>query len=75
MPFLSVIVFSVYSQNAEYIIRYGLVEPSTDPTGITAHEFARILSEKSNGRIEVKVFPNAQLGNAIETMEGLMLGI
>jgi len=72
--FLTVIVFSVYSQNAEYTVRYGLVEPDTDPVGITANEFARILSEKSNGRIEIKVFPNGQLGNAIEIMEGLMLG-
>lgn len=37
-------------------------------------EFARIVHARSNGRIEVKIFPNNQLGNEKETIEGLLLG-
>ena len=36
--------------------------------------FAELVNERTNGRVEVKVFPNAQLGNELELAEGLRLG-
>ena len=36
--------------------------------------FAELVEERTNGRVEVKVFPNAQLGNELELAEGLRLG-
>lgn len=40
-----------------------------------AHEFfAKTVTEKSGGSIEVKIFPNSQLGNAREGLEGVLTG-
>ena len=40
----------------------------------TAYKFAEVLSKKTNGEIEVKVYPARQLGNEREQMEGVTLG-
>jgi tripartite ATP-independent transporter DctP family solute receptor len=40
-----------------------------------AHEFfAKTVAEKSGGSIEVKIFPNSQLGSAREGLEGVLSG-
>jgi tripartite ATP-independent transporter DctP family solute receptor len=48
-----------------------------DPGG-PAHEaaeyFARLVEEKSAGRLRVKLYPSAQLGNDRELVEGLSIG-
>ena len=36
--------------------------------------FAEKVAEKTNGAVEVKVYPNSQLGNARETLEGTLTG-
>lgn len=36
--------------------------------------FADLVAQKTNGAIEVKVFPSSQLGNARETLEGALIG-
>ena len=38
------------------------------------HKFAELVSKKSNGAIEVKVLPGAQLGQEAEAAEGIHLG-
>ena len=40
----------------------------------TALKFAEVLKEKSNGQIEVKVYPNEQLGNEIDTINMVKAG-
>jgi len=37
--------------------------------------FADLVKEKTNGAIEVQVFPNSQLGNARESLEGTLTGV
>ena len=37
-------------------------------------EFGKVLKEKSNGALEVEIFPNAQLGGEKEIVEGMLLG-
>ena len=36
--------------------------------------FARAVAAKSNGRIEIRVYPNEQLGNEIDTINGIRAG-
>lgn len=36
--------------------------------------FADLVAQKTNGAIDVKVFPSSQLGNARETLEGALIG-
>lgn len=38
------------------------------------NKFAELVSEKTDGRVEVRVFPNAQLGNETEVFDSLQSG-
>ncbi|MFT9495066.1 TRAP transporter substrate-binding protein [Anaerosolibacter sp.] len=40
----------------------------------TALKFAEVVSEKTNGQIEVKVYPNEQLGNEVDTINMVKAG-
>lgn len=60
--------------SAKVVIRYADVNPVTDPVVMAAEEFGRILNEQTNGRIEVKVYPSAQLGPTTESLQALQMG-
>lgn len=47
---------------------------ATDPYAVGARAFKKALEEKSNGSIEVQLFPNRQLGDEKQLMEGLRFG-
>lgn len=46
----------------------------TSPEGIAAQAFADMVKEKSNGEIEIIVYPQEQLGAAAVMLESVMLG-
>lgn len=46
----------------------------TEVVGQTADELAKLIAQKTNGRVEVQVFPAGQLGGEKESLEGLQLG-
>lgn len=46
-----------------------------DPYAIAAHEFAKALEKVAPGEFEVKFFPNRQLGDEKEMLEGLSFGM
>jgi len=55
-------------------LRFGTI---WTPTGIWAdgvNEFAAAVKNRTNGALEIKVFPSSQLGNERELLEGLQLG-
>lgn len=56
------------------VIKLGHIAEPTHPYALGAEEFARLVSEKSNGLMEVKVFPSSQLGGQKELIEGLVYG-
>lgn len=56
------------------VLRYAEVNPDSDPITMAANEFARIVKEKSNGRIEIKVFPGGQLGGQKDQIQSLQMG-
>lgn len=41
---------------------------------LTALEFARLIKEKSNGKIEIQVFPQSQLGGELQMAQALKTG-
>lgn len=47
---------------------------NTDVTAYGLNKFAELVSEKSNGDIEVKVFHGGQLGSGVETFEAVKNG-
>lgn len=49
-------------------------DSSTDPYAITAHAFKKELEAATDGRVEVQLFPNRQLGDDKEILEGLQFG-
>lgn len=44
------------------------------PVQTTAEHFAKLVSERSNGRLKIEIFGNMQLGQERDTIEGMQLG-
>jgi len=59
---------------AKVVIKLGHIAEPIHPYGKGADQFAKLVAEKSGGEIEVKVFPNSQLGNQKDLIEGLVFG-
>ncbi|MCC5883247.1 MAG: TRAP transporter substrate-binding protein [Halomonas sp.] len=57
-----------------HTIRVGLGLAETSPLYISTRYFGDILSERSEGRLSVNVFPNSQLGDDAQMMEMLQTG-
>lgn len=55
-------------------INYATVGPEEHQYTIAAIKFKELIEEKSQGRIEVTLFPNAQLGGEREMAEGVKMG-
>ncbi len=60
----------------KFTIKYGWASSTgeTDPHALAAREFKRLLEASSNGRIEVQLFPNRQLGDEKPMLEGMRFG-
>ncbi|UFJ38923.1 DctP family TRAP transporter solute-binding subunit [Brevibacillus humidisoli] len=59
---------------AEFTFRLGHLQNTEHPYQKGAEKFKELLAQKSNGRIEVNIFPSSQLGNGRDQIEGLQLG-
>lgn len=55
-------------------LRLGHILAAGDPTDLGAHEFAKIVEEKTDGRITIEVFPASQLGSGPEQIEQVQAG-
>ena len=60
-------------ESNDLTLSHGLSE--THSVHIAMTEFAKMVEERTNGRIQVKIYPNGQLGNETESMEQLMAGV
>ncbi len=72
-----VVISSMFSQNADakkIVIRYADVQAENDTETLAARKFAELVAKKSNGRIEVKVFPAGQLGDMKDIMQSVQTG-
>ena len=49
-------------------------QPDDYPTVQGCKEFARLVEERTNGRIKVEIYPNAQLGDAKSAIEQVQFG-
>lgn len=59
---------------ADTTLRIGSVQAETDPIIQGFNIFRDIVAEKTAGRIEVKVYPNGQLGDTQELMDQALAG-
>lgn len=58
----------------EYSFRLAETHPEDHPTAQADQEFARLVKEKSNGRVQIDVFLNAQLGEEASAIEQVQTG-
>ena len=58
----------------ELILRYAEVNAEKDERAQASMQFADLIKEKTNGRIEIQVFPGAQLGDNKQVFQNLQLG-
>lgn len=58
----------------EITLRAGHSANQNEPYHKGLERFAEIVSEKTDGRVAIEIFPNNQLGDEKEMIEGLMLG-
>ena len=59
---------------ADVTLKLGHIAVPDHPYGKGADYFAKLVNEKSNGSIEVKVFPSSQLGGQKDLIEGMVFG-
>lgn len=55
-------------------LRYAFQNPATHPLAQTAQRFADAVAEKTDGAVEVQLFPGAQLGRVKDVIPNLQLG-
>ena len=72
---LAVFILSAgVAQAASITLKLGHVVEPTKPYAMGAEYFAQKVKEKTNGTVEVQVFPNSQLGNQRDLIEGMAFG-
>lgn len=64
----------VVTEGEEHAIRFGMGVGEDAPQYLAASYFADVLEERTGGRVTVGLYPNAQLGDDVEMMEGLQTG-
>jgi len=59
---------------AQTELRYAHVGVANAPQTLYADEVAKLVKERTSGRIEIQVFPNSQLGGVGEMVDGIKAG-
>jgi tripartite ATP-independent transporter DctP family solute receptor len=59
---------------AEFSFKYGNNLPLTHPLNVRSQEFAERIAAESKGRIEIKIFPNNQLGGDTDMLSQVRSG-
>lgn len=57
-----------------FTIKVGLTTADTHSSNKSYAKFKELVEQKSSGKIKVEIFPNAQLGNDRESIEGVQMG-
>ncbi len=65
---------TVLQADAKVSLKLGHIRAEASPTHLAAMKFAEIVANKTGGEIEVKVYPNSQLGGALDMFTGMKTG-
>jgi tripartite ATP-independent transporter DctP family solute receptor len=74
LAFLVIGVSSCNNETGPKVMYLGHTLPQTHPVHKGIVEFQKTLEKKSNGKLVVKIFPDAQLGSEREVLELLQIG-
>jgi tripartite ATP-independent transporter DctP family solute receptor len=69
-----IVMLSASSAFAQVKLRYAHVGVANAPQTLYADEVAKLVKERTNGRIEIQVFANSQLGGVNEMVDGVKSG-
>lgn len=72
--FAAVLLSASLCLAAPVTLKLGHIAEPENPYGQGADHFAKLVKERSNGEIEIQVFPSSQLGNQRDLVEGLVFG-
>ncbi len=63
-----------FAQSAEFTMKFGSNLPAAHPINIRATEMAANLKSESQGRIDLQIYPNNQLGNDTDMLSQMRIG-
>jgi tripartite ATP-independent transporter DctP family solute receptor len=66
--------FGVRAQSAEFTYKYANNLPVTHPMNLRAKEAADRIKQETNGRVEIQIFPNNQLGSDTDMLSQVRSG-
>jgi len=62
------------TQAKDHILRLGIEHGPEHPYTQAMKKFAELVSQKTGGKVETRLYPSGQLGTATEMIEGLRIG-
>jgi len=62
------------AQQAQWTYKYANNLPETHPMNIRAREMAAAIKQETNGRFDLQIFPNSQLGSDTDTLSQIRSG-
>ncbi|MBI4572623.1 MAG: TRAP transporter substrate-binding protein [candidate division NC10 bacterium] len=62
------------AEAAKVTLKLGHIRADTSPTHKAALKFADLVAQKTGGEIEIRVFPNSQLGGILDMFTGMKAG-
>jgi tripartite ATP-independent transporter DctP family solute receptor len=74
MVLASLLIFSFAVSAQEMTLRLADNQPEGYPTVVGAKEFASLVEERTDGRIEIEVYPGGVLGDESSTIEQVQFG-
>jgi tripartite ATP-independent transporter DctP family solute receptor len=66
--------FVARAQSAEFVYKYANNLPDTHPMNIRAREMSTAIKTETNGRVDLQVFPNNQLGSDTDMLSQIRSG-
>jgi len=62
------------AQQAQWVYKYANNLPETHPMNTRAREMAAAIKQETNGRFDLQIFPNSQLGSDTDTLSQIRSG-
>ena len=76
LPFIAAatLLLALSAAQAQVKLRYAHVGVANAPQTLYADEVAKLVKERTSGRVEIQVFANSQLGGVGEMVDGIKSG-
>lgn len=71
----AMLLASTIAVSAEYVIKLGHIANMEHSWHKASEKFKEIVEKESNGRIEVRVYPNNEIGSEVEVIDGIHGGL